>query len=168
MFEVKDSSYNVYRYTITDNFATRWLLQHGADPNAKSRLDPFLTPTSLAVLNADMATIELLFHWGADVNKSPLLHLLTQRKDRYTLQIIQFLLDHGASINALHYQDEVAGGPKTIGMGTPLHTAAYFGNDEVVRYLLQRGTDRSVRGRHGRAIDVAINKGHTTIIKVLQ
>jgi ankyrin repeat protein len=115
-----------------------------------------------------MATIELLFHWGADIYESPLLHLVTQRKDRCTLQVIQFLLDHGASINALHYQDEVAGGPKTIGMGTPLHTAAYFGNDEVVRYLLQQGADRSIGGEYGKAIDVASIKGHTTTIEILQ
>jgi ankyrin repeat protein len=76
------------------------------------------------------------------------------------------LLDHGALINALHYQDEIVGGPKTVGMGTPLHTAAYFGNEEAVRHLLWKGADKSIGGRYGKAIDIARNKGRTIIVQI--
>jgi ankyrin repeat protein len=126
---------------------------------------------SLAALKADMSTIELLFHWGADIHSGQLLHFAAQRTDRCSLQVILFLLDHGAWINAVQYQNDPVGWAenKLLGMGTPLHVAAHFGNAEVVKLLLMHGADSSIRdSRSKTAIDIARDRGHSTVVQILQ
>lgn len=51
---------------------TTWLLDHGADPNARCYID--YTPLSYAVTYADLPTIDLLLRRGGDINKGQLVH----------------------------------------------------------------------------------------------
>jgi len=54
-------------------------------------------------------------------------------------------------------------------MGTPLHKAAEMGNIEVVEYLLGQGSVHSLVDSVGRtAFDLAIDKGFTTIARILE
>ena len=50
-----------------DAAAVKWLLDHGADPNARwSHWDADVTPLHLAVLGAHAEIVRLLLHAGAD------------------------------------------------------------------------------------------------------
>ena len=62
------------------------------------------------------------------------LHLMAKRNDRAA---VQWLLDHGADVNARwnHWDAEV----------TPLHLAVLGGHAEIVRQLVQAGADPHIR-----------------------
>jgi ankyrin repeat protein len=51
---------------------TIWLLDRGADPNARCDID--YTPLSYAVKYADLPTINFLLRHGGDVRKGQLVH----------------------------------------------------------------------------------------------
>ncbi|KAL2839839.1 ankyrin repeat-containing domain protein [Aspergillus pseudoustus] len=54
--------------------------------------------------------------------------------------------------------------PKT----TPLFTAALFGQDGVVQFLLEKKIDPNLESTHGqRAIDIAAGEGHESIVRFL-
>ena len=72
---------------------------------------------------------------------------------------VKSLLDAGS---ACHVNDGNAVGH------TPLHAAAYRGNDELVRLLLEHGADVSKVGEDGRTpLMMACMRGHADIIDIL-
>lgn len=116
--------------------ATRFLLEHGADPNAPTR-DSFLQirPLGCAAATADVP------------NPSD--------DEDTVLDLVHLLVDHGADVN----------GRRRDGL-TALHSAAYRGHLQVMTYLLDRGADRKLRGYDGAgphagqsAADVAKTQG---------
>ena len=54
-----------YSDALFDTELVRWLIEHGADPNARCRYD--ITPLSVAAATASKEVIELLFELGASV-----------------------------------------------------------------------------------------------------
>lgn len=73
------------------------------------------------------------------------------------MDIVRALLDAGAPVNVPH-----------LGGGTPLHTAAFTGNAEVARLLLERGGDASLRTDDGKtAADIARERGHADLAREL-
>jgi ankyrin repeat protein len=97
----------------------RFLLEHGADPNAVTR-DTFLeiTPLGCAVATPDVP------------NPS-------DRED-VVLELVILLIANGADVNAR----------RRDGL-TALHGAAYRGHLQVIGTLLEHGADRAIRGYHG-------------------
>ena len=110
----------------------RWLLQHGADPNANAG-DDFnpMRPLQLAVMNGSTEIIDLLIKGGAklDINEGP-------REIRYQsplviataygrLEIVRQLLDRGA--------------PVENGRPTPLFMATAGGYTDIFNLLLEHG-----------------------------
>jgi ankyrin repeat protein len=72
--------------------------------------------------------------------------------------IVRELLDAGAPINA-----------RSGAGGTPLHTAAYTGDREVVELLLARGADARVANNDGKSpIDLARERGHAKLAEVME
>ena len=67
------------------------------------------------------------------------------------------LLDAGADPSA-----------RSASGGTPLHTAAFTGDEASARLLLERGADPAVADANGRtALEVARQRGNTNIVDLL-
>jgi len=74
--------------------------------------------------------------------------------------IVQWLLDHGAAIEAIEAKDE-------DGL-TPLHWAAKQGHTVIAELLLTRGADREARNnRHSTPLHFAAQDGHTATVALL-
>ncbi|KAF1948315.1 ankyrin [Byssothecium circinans] len=118
-----------------------WLLDHGADPNARCAWD--YTPTSQAMLGAPLDLIDYLFTHGADARRGELLQYAVLRDTPDALDIVRRAVEHGAPINKVKYEDEpkVFREREPFGLGTPLYRAAEFGRVEIVKYLLEQGAD---------------------------
>lgn len=67
---------------------------------------------------------------------TPLLVAVTQNN----VELVQLLMDHGADLHA------------AVGYDTPLHRAAEFGADRVVRFLIEKGLDPRGRSPGGRTV----------------
>ncbi|KAF2756386.1 ankyrin [Pseudovirgaria hyperparasitica] len=119
----------------------KWLLDHGADPNARCAWN--YTPASQAMLCAPLDLIDYMFSRGADVAYGELLQWAVIRDRPDALEVVKRVVERGAPINKLKYEDEPAVflERKIFGLGTPLHRAAEDGKADVVRYLLEQGAD---------------------------
>jgi uncharacterized protein len=124
--------------------STRFLLERGADPNAPTR-DSFL---QIRPLGCAVAT--------ADVpNPSD--------DEETVLELVRLLVERGADVN----------GRRRDGL-TALHSAAYRGHLRVIRYLLECGADRTLRGHDGAgphagqsAADLAAAQGQPAAASLL-
>jgi ankyrin repeat protein len=102
-------------------------------------------PLMMAAFDGDLPTVKMLvLDKKAAVNKqgwAPIHYAATNGH----LQIVQFLMAHGAKVNALSPSET-----------TPLMMAVGSNNDELIKYLLDNGADLSLRNHEGyTAIDVA-------------
>jgi ankyrin repeat protein len=113
------------------------------------------TPLHLAVFFGRVNTTHVLLARGADLNAvshtdervTPLHSALA---NPHNAALAQVLIDAGADISVTQLQGY-----------TPLHYAAANGLDAVVRQLLERGADTSLRDMAGKtAGDLAKEKGH--------
>ena len=103
------------------------------------------TPLMMASIEGELPLVEtLVLNKKADVNKTgwtPLHYACTTGK----LEVAQFLIAHGAMVNALSPSDT-----------TPLMMAVSSGNELLIKYLLDNGADLRMRNHEGySAIDVA-------------
>lgn len=134
-------------------------LDGGADVNAKNQYEetPLIRaiPSGYGVTNEiNEKVVKLLLKRRADVNavdkngKTPLHtasdlfkieshfkieNMTTEQLIEYRSVMIRLLLDKNADINA-----------KDKGGNTPLHLAAYFGADDVVKLLIERGANLDI------------------------
>lgn len=124
------------------------------------------TPLGLAAFFRHAAVARLLLDRGADPriaakNKlavTPLHSAVATDAAPVDISILRMLLDAGAPVNVPH-----------LGGGTPLHTAAFVGDAEVVRLLLERGCDPSRRTDEGKtAVDIARERGHAGVAEMLE
>jgi ankyrin repeat protein len=103
----------------------------------------------IASLLGDQQLVQEMIERGAEINKpgwTPLAYAATNGHS----QIVQFLLDHAAYIDAA--------APNGT---TPLMLAAYFGHDATVKLLLDEGADASLKNQLGfTALDLAKQRGH--------
>jgi len=159
--------------TFDDEQLTVWFLDHGADPNAGTRMG--ITALSKALLRAPFCIIALLFDRGGphSIKHGQLLHYAVYRETSDRLEVLEYLLNKGAlsNINKLKYQD--CPGPYEeenliIGCGTPLHGAVDSGRLDVVKLLVAWGADPLVQDGKGRlAIEWAQKMSHNDIVEYL-
>lgn len=118
-----------------------WLLDHGADLNRGCDLD--LTPMSMAIHDAPLPMIDMLFKRGADIRRGQLLHHAVLRKKAGDLQLVRKLVEAGAPIDEVKYENDPTSYQKryVFGLGTPLHRAAECNKHDIVEYLLLKGAD---------------------------
>ena len=138
---------------------TKWLLQHGADPNP-SRDGDSRDLLAYAAGFESPEVVELLVKQGANLKGTMAMHSAAASAadlavgaesgggtkyafDGSRLEILRLLLDHGADVNEME-DDPKWRKPKrrrTCFTGTPLHHAVQQCDVEVIEFLLSRGAD---------------------------
>ncbi|MBL9135196.1 MAG: ankyrin repeat domain-containing protein [Verrucomicrobiales bacterium] len=157
-------------------FAQR-LVDHGADVNARltqGKASPGsfaragATPFLMAAATADTAYLRALVDWGADpslANNDGCTPLMVAAgigvgsaaanevagTEPEVLEAIQFLLDHGANVNAVDAHGETA-----------MHGAAYKNLPQVITWLADHGASSAVWNRTNKYgwTPLAIAQGH--------
>ncbi|KAL4782159.1 putative hspc200 [Aspergillus varians] len=155
-------------YAAVDEDMVLWLLDHEADPNKQTKIDH--TPLSVAIVDASLSTIKLLFERGADVHKGePLHHAVVRKPD--VAEVLALLHEKGASLNAKMYENH----PSSysfyffLGLGLDIHQAASRGQVDAVRYLLERGADPTIKEATQRtALDWATEFKHEEVVRLLK
>lgn len=152
-----------------DKDLARWLLGRGADPNATNGLD--ITPLSIAVQDASLEIIHILFDFGGFIKRGQLLHFAARRVLPDRVDILVYLLEKGAPVNGIMFQNctESYDQEKHVGLGTPLHSAAQGGHLDLVETLLLRGANPLIQDSNGRlAVDKAQKGGFGAIVGLLR
>ena len=141
-----------HRLAVQDGDLVAWFLSHGADPNAGCQLE--LTPLSYAIQFATFDVIKALFDYGGSVHTGQLVHYAVRRDQPDCLKVLAFLLDKGASINDVMYQDQINSYQlqEAFGLGTPLHEAAQHGKLDVIQFLLAKGADPNIPDSLGQTV----------------
>ncbi|KAL9103918.1 MAG: hypothetical protein Q9163_001066 [Psora crenata] len=150
---------------LNDEKLVMWFLSHGADPNAECGLD--ITPLSIAVLEAPFAIIRLLFHYGGSIKHGQLLHYAVKRDTSDRIDVLEFIISKGPSINSIMYQNRLDcyNQQKLFGIGTPLHEAAEDGKLDIVEILLSKGADPLIKDARGMlALERAQLAGHSVVV----
>jgi ankyrin repeat protein/L-ascorbate metabolism protein UlaG (beta-lactamase superfamily) len=135
------------------------LLEHGVPANARNEggFTPLLSGTAG---QADVELVRLLVEHGAwvddrDREGTTALHNAAWRGN---LDVVRYLIEQGASVNAL----------MNGGGNTPLHNAASTGNIEVVRALLDAGTQVDCRTTWGATpLQWAARQGGEDVVQLL-
>ena len=146
--------------------AMKFLLEHGADPDAKN--DHQKTPLHEASYNGSAKGAQLILEHGANIHawnkkgQEPLHRILvgltdtTDALDTF-LDTMRFLLEHGAGVDAL--DDNYV---------TPLHVASYNGCVKGARLLLEHGANVHLEDEKGSTpFQVALERGKTNITQLL-
>ncbi|KAK2809798.1 hypothetical protein FQN50_003438 [Emmonsiellopsis sp. PD_5] len=156
--------------TFDDEELFNWMLDHGADPNARAEiLDK--TPLSVAVSIAPFPMIKKLFDVGGSIEHGQLLHFAIGRTEPDYMEILQFILDKGPPLNRIMYENCPGSYAMmdAMGIGTPLHSAVHNGKLEAVDFLLAHGADPTVRDPRGLTpLDWAEWGNKTAIIERLR
>jgi ankyrin repeat protein len=121
----------------------RWLLEHGADPNANLRGETH-TPLELsAVVKADLEIMNMLLEHGAKFQGRSVM-LLAAAAGR--IDMLDKLVSAGASVDALPDNEDVYDNARDRDdWGTPLHGAASNNQVETVKWLLNKGASKTVK-----------------------
>jgi ankyrin repeat protein len=136
----------------------------------RSRANAFagdgFTPLGLAAFFKRPDAVRVLLEHGADPAPAsrnqgaftPLHSAVANDAGPSVLAIVRALLDAGAPVNA-----------RSGSGGTPLHTAAFTGDAEVVELLLARGADPRIPSNDGKTpIDLARDRGHTALAERME
>jgi ankyrin repeat protein len=111
----------------------------------------------VAAREASLDSIKLLMRYGGKVEGSDLIAQAAighswGRKDRY--QVMELLLAHGASINALALKYTVSPDLKVNNGGQTALNVALISNDAALtRWLIERGADTNVVPIDGNLIE---------------
>lgn len=105
--------------------------------------------------------VDFLITQGANVNwsvpetgETPLHSALCKAGRPYFLYVLKLLVENGADVNA----KTIVGGESSAFMRdvrtkgeTPLHRAAAYGDEAMIKYLIENGADRQARDAHGNS-----------------
>ena len=133
-----------------------WFLDHSADPNERCSFQD-CTPLSLAVRDAPLAIIMLLFERGGSVERGQLLHYAAQQKREDRMKILQLILAKnpsfiGGMVNKLKDEDSPDDYCRNIcsDLDTPLHYAAREGLLNMMQFLLLNGASTQRQDPQGK------------------
>jgi ankyrin repeat protein len=156
---------------VGDVEVLRILLNHGADPNSKTRIIESNTDVSALMTAAQLghlAFVNLLLQRGADVNLTTehgnALHFaaFTHRKE-----ITKLLLARGVDVNTTGRR--LLSFRKDTGLTALMYEALNEQNDPtIVAWLIGRGADVNARASSGdTALGLARERGNTKIVEAL-
>ncbi|TKA55491.1 hypothetical protein B0A55_12979, partial [Friedmanniomyces simplex] len=122
---------------VDDRELLEWFLANGADPNRRCAID--MTPLSTAVQAAPWDILQLMLSSGGSFERGQLLQHAARRKDD-CIKVLQLILDHGAPINNVEFQDDLDSyyQQRALGLGTALHGTACQGKIDVITFLTDR------------------------------
>ena len=153
---------------IDDERLVRWFVSKGADgPDACAPLNG-LSPIMAACQSAPLQTIQFLHAHGGTLSEC--LHYAAESRCEDRLAVMEYLLDEGADVHAIHWSSHKPSYDRWIffGLGTPLHHAAKSGFADRVELLLRRGSDAGVLDSNGKtALEVARERGFPKIVTIL-
>ncbi|KAL8769632.1 MAG: hypothetical protein Q9209_004429 [Squamulea sp. 1 TL-2023] len=153
-------------YVLHDEDLTRWFLEHGASPNApSSRL--FRTPVMFAAATAPLPIVKLLYAYGA--THENVLQTAAGSNVEGRLEVLKFVLDKGADINAIqwqHHQDTYHLFERLC-LGTALHNAVQLGCKDRVELLLRKGAKDMPTSTGRTTLDIAQEFGTDDILALL-
>lgn len=131
------------------------LVEHGADVNAVS--DTGSTPVRSACFMTHLNVVAYLVQCGADILKANYNGGTCLINSVQSVQLCQFLLEHGAYVNARDIQNKTA-----------LHYAIQEHRFETTKLLLDHGADPHARSRYNDdALQTACIKGAAQIFMYL-
>ncbi|KAI9700524.1 MAG: hypothetical protein M1820_006823 [Bogoriella megaspora] len=151
---------------VEDERLVRQFLHLGADPNKSCKLgtNGFMA----AAERGSLSTVQAMHTAGGNPFPTVPSAAKGQGPESERLQILKYLLDNGASINAFDLQHCQYGFDSILCPLTGLHYAANYGKTEMVELLLQRGANANVRDELGRSPgDLASANGHYLVVKLL-
>ena len=111
-----------------------------------------------ATMDGNLRRMRWLHFAGARIDArsnlgNPLLLAASEGK----LEVVRYLLDEGADVNARANSDS-----------TPLAEAAYYGHADVIKELLLRGADINAISQTGTALDIALNRKNTAVADLIR
>lgn len=140
-----------------------FLVSKGADPNPKEMNS--WGPIHAAVMEKDFETVQALVKNGARINERDLdggirgMTPLLCTGFNCCVDIAQFLIQHGAEIDAADYEDR----------WTTLHRASIAGCVDLVSLLLKKGAKKELRDRLGKtALGKAIEFEKQNVVRMLR
>ncbi|RMZ70703.1 Ankyrin repeat-containing domain [Pyrenophora seminiperda CCB06] len=124
-----------------DENLTRWLIDNGADVNARSVLDE--PPLAVAITSGSINVAHLLLLQGTDITHGNLLHCAAERNNQSEgAELAEILVRKGAAVNAYRHDNHVARPFRGMFKShTPLQAACFRKNIPVARVLLRYGAD---------------------------
>ncbi|KAF5584962.1 ankyrin protein [Fusarium pseudocircinatum] len=169
------------------------LLEKGADPNAVDFSNGRTALGLALVRGASLSTLQLLIHYGADVNKpskwgTPLEQVIKGRfLPDVALERFQLLLRRGADVNvftaeqtliqlAVNKKDltlvklfiEAGADVNASGTGmTALEAAVYGNNTYLAKLLIEAGADASISSTATSALQLAVARNNMELVELL-
>ncbi|KAL8990733.1 MAG: hypothetical protein Q9169_008049 [Polycauliona sp. 2 TL-2023] len=154
---------------LNDEELVHWLLTHGADPNYAKQSWP--SPLEAAAFKASLEVIKMFVDHGGRVYPSNALPAAAHTFLPDRTDVLAYFLDNGAPINMIEYEfdDDTR---KMFGMkayGTALHQASKRGNEQLVRFLLERGATTNLKDTVGKtAMQYAQQNDHRGVVSLLE
>jgi ankyrin repeat protein/L-ascorbate metabolism protein UlaG (beta-lactamase superfamily) len=139
--------------------AALYLLEHGADPTAMTNRGSVALHG--AALRGSASTVALLLEHGVPVNArnaggfTPILSATAGQAD---VELVRLLVEHGAWVDDRDREGT-----------TPLHNAAWRGNLDVVRYLIEQGASINalMNGGGNTPLHNAASTGNIEVVRAL-
>ncbi len=140
---------------LEDSYMLELLLSHGASPNVRDKVD-VLSALQFAAKSGKVKNMEILLACGAKIDHfNALLHLAVENN---RIEVVKFLLNRGANINA---RDTM------VGMSV-LHKAVEANYRLMTEFLLSNGANIHSKNNLGEtALHIAAIKAHIDIIELL-